>query len=55
MYKIDLNGHTAGERYYKHHEVNGEAPKELLELDKNTKPYNFSEIDKTSASAISTK
>lgn len=55
VYKIDLNGHTAGERYYKHHEVNGEAPKELLELDKNTKPYNFSEIDKTSASAISTK
>ncbi len=46
---------TLPERYYKHHEINGEAPQELLELDKNTKPYNFSEVDKISASAKSAK
>lgn len=55
VYKIDLDGHTAGERYYEDPRVNGEAPQELLELDKNTKPYNFGAIDKISASATSTK
>lgn len=50
IYKVDLNGHKAGERYYKHEEINGPAPKELMELDKNNKPYNYKVIDsKTSA------
>lgn len=48
-YKVDMNGHKAGERYYKHHNVNGAPPKELLELDKNTKPYNYKEVDKTTS------
>ncbi|MDY3113916.1 MAG: ammonia-forming cytochrome c nitrite reductase subunit c552 [Helicobacter sp.] len=44
-YKIDLNGNKAGDRYYKHAEINGEAPKELLEFDANNKPYNYKKID----------
>ncbi len=50
VYKVDLNGHKAGERYYQHKEINGPAPKELMDLDKNNKPYNYKAIDsKTSA------
>ena len=49
-YKVDLNGHKAGERYYKHEEINGPAPKELLELDKNNKPYNYRVIDSKTSS-----
>ncbi len=45
-YKVDVNGHKAGERYYKHEEINGNPPPKYLELDKNTKPYNYSVIDK---------
>lgn len=48
-YKVDLNGKKAGDRYYDHLNVNGPAPKELLELDKNTKPYNFKEVDKVTS------
>lgn len=44
-YKVDLNGHKAGDRYYKHEEINGPAPKELLDLDQNNKPYNYEKID----------
>lgn len=50
VYKVDLNGHKAGERYYQHKEINGPAPKELMDLDKNNKPYDYKAIDsKTSA------
>lgn len=48
-YKVDLNGKKAGDRYYEHLNVNGPAPKELLELDKNTRPYNFKEVDKVTS------
>jgi len=45
-YKVDLNGHKAGERYYKHEEINGNPPAKYLEIDKNTRPYNYKVIDK---------
>lgn len=45
-YKTDLNGHKAGERYYKHSNINGNPPSDLLENDKNIKPYNYQVIDK---------
>lgn len=54
-YKVDMGDHKAGERYYKHHEVNGEPPKELLELDKNTKPYNYKVLDSRTSSITSYK
>lgn len=44
-YKVDVNGKKAGTRYYEHAEINGNPPAELLELDKNTKPYNYQKID----------
>ncbi|TEY00526.1 ammonia-forming cytochrome c nitrite reductase subunit c552 [Campylobacter sp. US33a] len=44
-YKVDLNGNKAGDRYYKHDNVNGNTPKELLEHDKNLVPYNYQIID----------
>ncbi|RDU57528.1 ammonia-forming cytochrome c nitrite reductase subunit c552 [Helicobacter sp. MIT 99-5507] len=44
-YKVDMNGHKAGDRYYEHLNVNGNPPKELLELDKNVKPYVHTKID----------
>lgn len=45
-YKVDLNGHKAGDRYYDHEEVNGNPPKDLLEMDKDTKPYLHTKLDK---------
>lgn len=45
-YKVDVNEHKAGERYYKHEEINSNPPPKYLEFDKNTKPYNYSVIDK---------
>lgn len=48
-YKVDMNGHKAGDRYYEHHNVNGPAPKELLDLDANTKPYNYKKVDKVTS------
>lgn len=45
-YKVDVNEHKAGERYYEHEEINGNPPPKYLEFDKNTKPYNYSVIDK---------
>ncbi|TQR31864.1 ammonia-forming cytochrome c nitrite reductase subunit c552 [Campylobacter sp. MIT 99-7217] len=45
-YKVDLNGHKAGDRYYEHEEINGNPPAEYLEFDKNTRPYNYKVIDK---------
>lgn len=44
-YKVDMNGHKAGDRYYKHLNVNGNPPKDLLELDKNIKPYINTKVD----------
>ncbi|RDU67587.1 ammonia-forming cytochrome c nitrite reductase subunit c552 [Helicobacter didelphidarum] len=45
-YKVDVNGHKAGDRYYKHNNnINGNPPSQYLELDKNTKPYNYKVID----------
>ncbi|EAI4428841.1 ammonia-forming cytochrome c nitrite reductase subunit c552 [Campylobacter lari] len=44
-YKVDLNDNKAGDRYYKHQEVNGNPPAKLLEDDKNLKPYNYKVID----------
>lgn len=44
-YKVDLNGKKAGSRYYEHEEINGNPPANLLELDKNNKPYNYQKID----------
>lgn len=43
-YKVDVNEHKAGERYYEHEEINGNPPPKYLEFDKNTKPYNYSVI-----------
>lgn len=45
-YKVDVNEHKAGERYYEHEEINSNPPPKYLEFDKNTKPYNYSVIDK---------
>ncbi|OCR91707.1 cytochrome C [Campylobacter fetus subsp. testudinum] len=45
-YKVDLNGHKAGDRYYEHDYINGNPPAELLEYDKNLKPYNYNIVDK---------
>lgn len=45
-YKIDLNGHKAGDRYYEEEIINGNPPAQYLELDKNTRPYNYQVIDK---------
>ena len=44
-YKVDMNGHKAGDRYYEHLNVNGNPPKDLLELDKNIKPYINTKVD----------
>lgn len=44
-YKVDLGDKKAGDRFYKHQEINGNPPAELLELDKNTKPYAHAKID----------
>ena len=38
--------HKAGERYYEHDNINGNPPAHLLEFDKNTRPYNYSVMDK---------
>lgn len=46
-YKVDMDGHKAGDRYYEHLEINGNPPAELLELDKNTKPYMHTKLDAT--------
>lgn len=45
-YKVDMNGHKAGDRYYEHDNVNGNPPAKLLEDDKNLNPYNYTYIDK---------
>lgn len=45
-YKVDLDGHKAGDRYYEHDYINGNPPSNLLEDDKNLKPYNYSIVDK---------
>lgn len=34
-YKVDLDGHKAGDRYYEHDYINGNPPSNLLEDDKN--------------------
>ena len=38
--------HKAGERYYEHDNINGAAPANLSDFDKNTRPYNYSVMDK---------
>ncbi|KAA6226443.1 MULTISPECIES: ammonia-forming cytochrome c nitrite reductase subunit c552 [unclassified Campylobacter] len=45
-YKVDLNGHKAGDRYYEHENINGNPPAKLLEDDKNIKPYTYTYVDK---------
>ncbi|EOG7165385.1 ammonia-forming cytochrome c nitrite reductase subunit c552 [Campylobacter fetus] len=45
-YKVDLNGHKAGDRYYEHDYINGNPPSNLIEDDKNLKPYNYNVVDK---------
>lgn len=45
-YKVDLDGHKAGDRYYEHDYINGNPPSNLLEDDKNLKPYNYNIVDK---------
>lgn len=45
-YKVDVNGHKAGTRYYDDKNINGAPPAKYLELDKNTRPYNYKEMDK---------
>lgn len=45
-YKVDLDGHKAGDRYYEHDYINGNPTSNLLEDDKNLKPYNYSIVDK---------
>ncbi|WP_086289676.1 ammonia-forming cytochrome c nitrite reductase subunit c552 [Campylobacter devanensis] len=52
-YKVDLNdarqstakGHKAGDRYYEHDNINDGPNANLLELDKNNKPYNHKVLD----------
>lgn len=41
--------HKAGDRYYEHDNINGNPPANLLEFDKNTRPYNYKVIDKVSS------
>ena len=38
-------GHKAGDRYYKHSNINDAPAADKLELDKNNKHYNFNKID----------
>ncbi|MFY0745585.1 ammonia-forming cytochrome c nitrite reductase subunit c552 [Campylobacter sp. LH-2024] len=46
-YKVDVNAHKAGERYYGNEkDVNINPPEELLKEDKNLSPYNYKFIDK---------
>ncbi|EAI2901125.1 ammonia-forming cytochrome c nitrite reductase subunit c552 [Campylobacter upsaliensis] len=45
-YKVELNGHKEGERYYDHDNVNGSPSNALIEGDKNLKPYNYQVVDK---------
>ncbi|MBZ7940992.1 ammonia-forming cytochrome c nitrite reductase subunit c552 [Campylobacter molothri] len=46
-YKVDVNAHKAGERYYENEkDVNINPPEELLKEDKNLSPYNYKFIDK---------
>ncbi|MCX2682502.1 ammonia-forming cytochrome c nitrite reductase subunit c552 [Campylobacter sp. MIT 21-1685] len=45
-YKVDVNEHKAGERYYKHGNVNGNPPAQYLVNDKNLAPYNYNIVDK---------
>ncbi len=45
VYKVDVGEHKAGERYYEEPHVNGAPSQGLLELDKNTKPFNYSAMD----------
>ncbi|TXE89355.1 ammonia-forming cytochrome c nitrite reductase subunit c552 [Campylobacter volucris] len=45
-YKVDLNGHKAGDRYYEHNNVNGNPSQKLLDNDKNLQPYNYKVVDK---------
>lgn len=45
-YKVDIGDKKAGSRYYLHEEINGNPPANLLELDKNTKPYLHAKMDK---------
>lgn len=52
-YKVDLNdarqatgkNHKAGDRYYEHADINDGPNSKLLEMDKNTKPYNHKAMD----------
>ncbi|RAX54717.1 cytochrome C [Helicobacter sp. 16-1353] len=44
-YNVDIGTHKAGDRFYEHLDINGNPPAELLELDKNTKPYNYKVLD----------
>lgn len=45
-YKVDLNGHKVGDRYYEHDNVNGDPSQKLLDNDKNLQPYNYKVVDK---------
>ncbi|TQR60876.1 ammonia-forming cytochrome c nitrite reductase subunit c552 [Campylobacter troglodytis] len=44
-YKVDLNGAKAGDRYYKHKEINSNPPSKYLQMDKDTKPYKYTVLD----------
>lgn len=44
-YKVDVNNHKAGTRYYEDKNINGAPPAQYLELDKNTRPYNYTAMD----------
>ena len=48
VYNNCTNGkadHKAGDRYYKHININDALAADKLELDKNNRPYNFNKID----------
>lgn len=45
-YKVDMDGKKAGDRYYENKDINGNPPKELLELDSALNPFDYKVLDK---------
>ncbi|PAF47136.1 cytochrome C [Helicobacter sp. 12S02634-8] len=45
-WKADVNGHKKGDRFYEEKDVNIAPPKDLIELDKQTNPFDYQALDK---------
>lgn len=44
-WKADVGTHKKGDRFYHEEDVNNPPPKELIKLDKQTKPYDYKALD----------